>query len=99
MFWFIISNLGTQETNRLDSELRLLKDKQQQLANILEDKQKNLQSLHTQDEMKNSDLEDLVRRKQEVQFSCSFFILFLNRIWKRFEFQVHGWTANETTSY
>jgi len=55
-----------KETGRLDTEIRLLKDKQQQLANILEDKQKNLQNLHGQDEMKNADYEELTRKKQEV---------------------------------
>ena len=35
-------------------------------ANILEDKQKNLQNLHGQDEMKNADYEELTRKKQEV---------------------------------
>jgi hypothetical protein len=73
----------TQETNRLDSELRLLKDKQQQLANILEDKQQNLQSLHTQDEMKNSDLEDLMRKKQEVRFLfviCQLSFYFISQL-------------------
>ena len=59
-----------KETGRLDTEIRLLKDKQQQLANILEDKQKNLQNLHGQDEMKNADYEELTRKKQEV-FSIS----------------------------
>ena len=50
----------------MDTEIRLFKDKQQQLASILEDKQKNLQSLHAQDEMKNNDYEELIRKKQEV---------------------------------
>lgn len=35
------------------------------MASILEDKQKSLQSLHLQDEIKNSDLEELLRKKQE----------------------------------
>jgi hypothetical protein len=57
------------------------------LANILEDKQKNLQSLHTQDEMKNSDLEDLVRRKQEVRLISVLFI-FISQS-NRFEHALH----------
>jgi hypothetical protein len=44
------------------------------LANILEDKQKSLQSLHAQDEMKNSDYEELIRRKQEVCLKIAGFI-------------------------
>ncbi len=57
-----------KETNRIDSEIRLLKDKQQQLASILEDKQKTLQNLHTDDEAKNSELEEYTRKKLEVIF-------------------------------
>jgi hypothetical protein len=57
-----------KETNRIDSEIRLLKDKQQQLASILEDKQKTLQNLHSEDEIKNSELEDYTRKKLEVAF-------------------------------
>ena len=44
-----------------------MKDKQQQLANILEDKQKTLQNLHTEDETKNSELEEYTRKKLEVK--------------------------------
>ncbi len=47
----------------------MLKDKQQQLANVLEDKQKNLQSLYAQDEVQNSELDELTRKKQEVNTS------------------------------
>lgn len=35
------------------------------MASILEDKQKTLKELHEQDEIKNSDLEELIRSKQE----------------------------------
>lgn len=55
----------SQETSRLETEIRLYRDKQQQLASILEDKQKSLQHLHSQDEMKNADYEELSRQKQE----------------------------------
>lgn len=46
--------------------MRLLKDKQQQLANVLDDKQKNLQGLQEEVESKNSLLDELSRKKQEV---------------------------------
>ena len=55
-----------QEIGKLEIEIRLSKDKQQQLARILEDKQKNIENLQEQAEIKNSDVEDLTRRKQEV---------------------------------
>ena len=55
------------EAGRLEIEIRLLKDKQQQLAKILEDKQKNVENLQEQSEAKNSDVEELARRKQEVK--------------------------------
>jgi len=44
----------------------LSKDKQQQLARILEDKQKNIRNLQEQAEEKNSEVDELTRRKQEV---------------------------------
>ncbi|CAF0999398.1 unnamed protein product [Brachionus calyciflorus] len=53
------------ETSRIESEIRLLKDKQQQLATILEDKQQVLKTLHESDEAKNSELDELGRKKQE----------------------------------
>jgi hypothetical protein len=43
-----------------------MKDKQQQLANILEDKQKNVEILREQHELKDLSLEELLRRKQDV---------------------------------
>lgn len=59
-----------KETNgdagKLESEIRLLKDKQQQLAKILEDKQKTIETLQEQSETKNSEVDDLNRKKQEV---------------------------------
>ena len=48
--------------------MRLLKDKQQQLANVLDDKQKNLQGLQEEVESKNSLLDELSRKKQEVNY-------------------------------
>ncbi|RMZ94367.1 Coiled-coil domain-containing 40, partial [Brachionus plicatilis] len=54
-----------QDTSRIESEIRLLKDKQQQLTNILEDKQHVLKNLHESDEAKNMQLEELSRKKQE----------------------------------
>lgn len=54
------------ETSKLEIEIRLSKDKQQQLARILEDKQKNIRNLQEQAEVKNADVEELSRRKQEV---------------------------------
>ena len=53
------------ETSRVESEIRLLKDKQQQLSTILEEKQKVLKGLHDTDEFKNSELDELGRKKQE----------------------------------
>lgn len=55
-----------QETGKLEIEIRLSKDKQQQLAKILEDKQKNIENLQEQAEVKNSDVESLAKRKQEI---------------------------------
>ena len=49
------------EAGRLEIEIRLLKDKQQQLAKILEDKQNNVENLQEQSEAKNSDVEELAR--------------------------------------
>ncbi len=43
-----------------------MKDKQQQLTIILEDKQKNVENLREQHEIKDMDLEQLLRQKQEV---------------------------------
>jgi coiled-coil domain-containing protein 40 len=54
------------EAGKLEVEIRLLKDKQQQLAKILEDKQKNVENLQEQSEIKNNDTDDLNRKKQEV---------------------------------
>lgn len=54
-----------QDTSRIEGEIRLLKDKQQQLTSILEDKQQVLKSLHESDESKNMQLEELSRKKQE----------------------------------
>jgi peptidoglycan hydrolase CwlO-like protein len=48
--------------------MRLLKDKQQQLANVLDDKQKNLQGLQEEVESKNALLDELSRKKQEVNY-------------------------------
>ena len=62
-----------KETGRLDTEIRLLKDKQQQLANILEDKQKNLQNLHGQDEMKNVLWKFNVPHEKEMQAITQWF--------------------------
>jgi hypothetical protein len=50
----------------VESEIRLMKDKQQQLTIILEDKQKNVENLREQHEIKDMDLEQLLRQKQEV---------------------------------
>ena len=57
-----------QETGKLEIEIRLSKDKQQQLARILEDKQKNIENLQEQAEAKNSEVDNLSKRKQEVNF-------------------------------
>lgn len=67
----LIFKLKKKDINRIDTEIRLLKDKQQQLANVLDDKQKNLQSLQQEDEEKTLAVDELVRKKQEV-FLFSF---------------------------
>jgi hypothetical protein len=43
-----------------------LDDKQKNLAETLEEKQKNVQTLHSQIEVKESEMEDLIRKKMEV---------------------------------
>ena len=55
-----------QEISKLEAEIRLAKDKQQQLASVLEDKQKAVQNLHEQVESRESYCQDLLRQKQEV---------------------------------
>lgn len=57
--------------------MRLLKDKQQQLANVLDDKQKNLQGLQEEVESKNSLLDELSRKKQEVNYKKCITKVFL----------------------
>mgnify|MGYP001810732390 CR=1 FL=1 len=43
-----------------------MRDKQQQIANVLDDKQKNVQALHDQVESKEYDAQELMRQKIEV---------------------------------
>ena len=43
-----------------------LDEKQKYLAETLEEKQKNVQTLHSEVESKESELEELIRRKTEV---------------------------------
>jgi coiled-coil domain-containing protein 40 len=56
----------SHEMNELETEIRLLKDKQNQLADILEDKQKSVQSLQTEVELKDADIDELHQQRQEV---------------------------------
>ncbi len=50
----------------MESEIRLLRDKQQQIATVLEDKQRNVQSLHDQVEANEANAQELLRQKFEV---------------------------------
>jgi hypothetical protein len=66
-----------------------MKDKQQQLSQLLEDKQKNVETLREQDENKSFDLDDLLRQKQEVNLNRIKFNsnCLANNFYKFFQFE------------
>jgi uncharacterized protein Yka (UPF0111/DUF47 family) len=50
----------------LDNENALLRQKQNQLENILEEKQRFVQQISTEIENKENEIDELTRRKHEV---------------------------------
>lgn len=58
-----------QDANSCDNEIRDLRDNQQEISHVLEEKQRNVQQLQSSADTCDGDIERLMEQKQRVRLS------------------------------